>query len=268
MAGQIAGVHLAPDSVGQHQIGIDPLLRRLGAPEPDSHGLRTFDEHLIPSLGSFERTELTHEEKLYLDAGSKAKKLRSTSTALCVGGNLEHAVEECRRYSPLSLITGAWDDASFAIRGYGDEGRRIIDLVQEGLATGDLAIWISGSIDLGYGHLCLARRSLVPTALVEAFNSEIEDRRRLLAAADATGIADKLQSIGRMSVLGRGRPYHALSPAWIDHERAKHSVHPVKFFLNPSQQNLNNFGWFTVEELEQWIEGRGPVPKMQQREKE
>jgi hypothetical protein len=26
------------------------------------------------------------------------------------------------------------------------------------------------------------------------------------------------------------------------------------------QQDKVNFGWYTVEELEQWIEGKGPIP--------
>jgi hypothetical protein len=32
------------------------------------------------------------------------------------------------------------------------------------------------------------------------------------------------------------------------------------YFLNPMRQQENNFGWFTVEELEQWMEGKGPIP--------
>jgi len=35
--------------------------------------------------------------------------------------------------------------------------------------------------------------------------------------------------------------------------------HPVIFFLNPKDQVNNNHGWFTVEDLDKWISGTGPV---------
>lgn len=261
LEGTTVGVHLAPNYVGQHAMGVDWLLRRLGAGAKDEYDLRLFDGHVSTSVPEWSRADLEHEEKLYLDVGDRPKKLRSTSSVLCVEGNIEHATNECRRYSPLSLVTGAWDDSSFAVRGYGDEGRKIVDLVQEGVETCDLVVWVTSEIDLGHGHLCIARRSLVPDAMVEKFDAEIAEYRRLFDAAAATGIARRLEAIGPLSPLGRLRPYHALSPAWIRPHDECVSAHPVRFFLNPTEQGANNFGWFTVEQLDEWIEGRGPIPK-------
>jgi hypothetical protein len=31
--------------------------------------------------------------------------------------------------------------------------------------------------------------------------------------------------------------------------------------FNPSLLKDNDSGWFTVEQLEEWIEGKGPIPK-------
>ena len=80
-----------------------------------------------------------------------------------------------------------------------------------------------------------------------------QDARRLQAAAEKTGIAKKLKKAG----LG----WHALQPAWRDFfkDPVYRSRYKVIFFLNPEGQDKYNSGWFTVEELLQWIKGKGPI---------
>ena len=34
----------------------------------------------------------------------------------------------------------------------------------------------------------------------------------------------------------------------------------LKVWLNPRHQNEDNNGWFTIDELKQWAQGKGPVP--------
>ncbi len=259
--GVAVGVHLAPNGVGQHSMGIDWLLRRIGAVDADAYGLREFDGHVVRSMPEWTRRDVSHEERLSLDVGPRPKRFSSTSSILCVEGSVEHALGETVRYSPNSVVTGAWDDSSFAVRGWDDEGRRIVDMLQEALETLDVAVWVSGDIDFGHGHFCVVRRSTLPDATVRAFDDDVAASRRLHDAAAATGIHERLAGIGPMTPLGRMRSYYALSPAWIDAETARRSLHPVKFFLNPAEQDRNNFGWFTVEELDQWIAGQGPIPK-------
>lgn len=80
-----------------------------------------------------------------------------------------------------------------------------------------------------------------------------EDARQLQTAAEKTGIAKKLK---------KSRPQlDALKPAWRDffEDPVYQSEYKVIFFLNPEGQNKYNSGWFTVEELLQWIKGKGPV---------
>jgi len=258
--GVVIGVHLAPNSVGQHSMGIDWLLHRLGAASADAYGLREFDGHVVRSIPEWTTRTASHEER-HLDMGARRRRLFTSSATLCVEGHVEHAMEVTTRYGQDSVVTGAWDDSSFAIRGWEDEGRRIVDTVQEALQALDLAVWVSGDVEFGHGHLCIVRRSSVPMAMVRKFDDAVAGRRRLQDAAATTGIAERLTAIGQMSPLGRMRPYYALSPSWIDEETAKRSAHPVKFFLNPSRQDVNQSGWFTVEELDEWIAGRGPIPK-------
>jgi hypothetical protein len=81
-----------------------------------------------------------------------------------------------------------------------------------------------------------------------------EDARQLQTAAEKTGIAKKLKKKAGLS-------WYALKPAWRDffEDPVYQSEYKVIFFLNPEGQNKYNSGWFTVEELLQWIKGKGPV---------
>lgn len=55
--------------------------------------------------------------------------------------------------------------------------------------------------------------------------------------------------------------YYCLKPRWVSENEKLQTRYPVIFFLNPMRQREHDYGWFTVEELEQWTEGRGPVMK-------
>ena len=55
--------------------------------------------------------------------------------------------------------------------------------------------------------------------------------------------------------------YMALSPKKMSKHTEKKSAHPYWYWLNPHNQQHVNFGWYTVEEIEQWLDEKGPIPK-------
>lgn len=65
-----------------------------------------------------------------------------------------------------------------------------------------------------------------------------------------TGLVDRLRRAGkRWFYLG------------VEHGEAKEIRSIVHYWLNPRDQHLNNSGWFTEQELLDWIDGKGPVVK-------
>ena len=60
-----------------------------------------------------------------------------------------------------------------------------------------------------------------------------------------------------------GKSWFALSPKKLNKEdMEKHKTKfSVIFWLNPTEQRIVNYGWFTVEELRMWIKGKGPIVK-------
>ena len=51
--------------------------------------------------------------------------------------------------------------------------------------------------------------------------------------------------------------YHPSNKSLISRKKA--------VIVTPMNQKDVNFGWFTVEELEQWINGKGPIPMKKQK---
>ena len=78
------------------------------------------------------------------------------------------------------------------------------------------------------------------------------DHIALQKASDEIGIHDKLRKAGK--------EFFALSPRWAKDVRTSKTAYPVVYWLNPMHQNIYNYGYFTVEELEQWIDDCGPIP--------
>jgi len=50
-----------------------------------------------------------------------------------------------------------------------------------------------------------------------------------------------------------------LGPKELEATPVKDSIYPFQLWLNPDVQDLYASGWYTVEQIEQWIKGEGPV---------
>ena len=150
-------------------------------------------------------------------------------------------------YDPESEeVCGSWCDRDFAFM---VEDKQVIKEFVEAFEKNDVAIWVGGSGPFRNGGLIVAIASRVP----EDFKAEMEESDRdylaLQKVAAKTDIHQKLRAAKK--------EYYALSPRWKDDEKKE-----VLFWLNPQEQNANNSGWYSIIDLEQWIEGKGPIPKV------
>ena len=92
-----------------------------------------------------------------------------------------------------------------------------------------------------------------------------KDAKRLQKADLKTGVKKKLEKAGKR--------YFACSPKWANEIKSTadgkiETKHDVIYWLNPMEQNIHNFGWYTVEDLEEWIEDKGKVPMTEEQKKE
>lgn len=149
-------------------------------------------------------------------------------------------------------VTCSWAGRSgFCINVRGEENVALLKQLHEAILRKDIA--------LGLGRMAgFARTSpaLVIASTVSAeihANVEEADRahRVLYEALEATGIEKELQD----AKIG----YYALSPAWTGEEGSD-----LVCFINPMNQQQNSYGWFTLAELREWIQGKGPVVDSQE----
>ncbi|MFG6082250.1 hypothetical protein ACEUZ9_002894 [Paracoccus litorisediminis] len=154
-------------------------------------------------------------------------------------------------------FSAAWSDRGFCIRAFSEEAIALLRDIHQAILSGDMLLSMSGSSNpFGRATPCLSIRSRVPASLEQDLISKQQDARRLAEASKATGIEARLAAAGRK--------YFALKPhfgsASVD-TKLRPTAHPVVYFLNPMEQQRFNFGWFTVEELDAWVAGNGPVIK-------
>lgn len=142
-------------------------------------------------------------------------------------------------------LIGYWREKDFAVL---LEDRSIVEEFVEAFAKKDIAVWVGASGPFRNGGLIIAIASRLPADFVQEMRESDLDAIELQRAAARTGIHAKLKRAHLR--------YFALSPRWSDENKKD-----VKFWLNPYDQTNNNSGWYTVEDLKQWIVGQGPIPK-------
>lgn len=163
----------------------------------------------------------------------------------------------------------AWSEKDFAIVSENEEHQKYLAELHDAIKGKRVALlYRCNPFSRNNGLSLVITDNVDEEVDVNLSNSDL-DRIKLAEASDRTGIINRLNktkeiSEARSGVYFGGRcSYFACSPRWIDEKRKGDSIHPVIYWLNPYDQKNNNFGWFTVEELDQWIKGCGPIPKTQ-----
>jgi hypothetical protein len=152
---------------------------------------------------------------------------------------------------PLVDVRTAWaDQGGFLIVGQTDKGKEAAKIVYDALVNHRLAVGYGlSSTPFDRGGLNMVDTALLSEAAKQRLHDQDAEWLDIQDAAAASGIIERLAKAGLR--------YFALSPEWAD-KTAKTGVH---FWLNPIEQDRNNWGWFTVEDLDAWIAGKGPIPK-------
>ncbi len=243
---KVIGINLGYDHCSEHEWGIDGIMRKLGIPgnsEPENFGIKArmvteFPEDLFHFLKDKTKACLVFE-RCYSNPARKPKMTDFSDIQIWKGNEM----------------ATAWDEDTFGVmvtdKYISDLGR-----LYQAFKDKDVAVWLghSGNPFANAGLIfCIA--SAIPEDIKQKMLDGDLDRYNLLRAAETTGIKEKVQKAGK--------EFFALSPKWKDDEKKE-----VVFWLNPRHQEQNNFGWFSVQELEDWCIDKGPIPKTkEQREK-
>ena len=265
--GKLIGVNLGADYCAEHEWGIRGLKGLFGIDGATPEYSREKPKYTKPA-GLPRRMISKHDCARFYQHGKKAVLLGMAlyrheylESAIAKGGiakAFKEALPDDLRGWREGLKT-AWSSDDFGIYGEGEDAEHIAELWKAFLQN-NIAIWIGGTQLPVFenGGLIVAIADRAPAEGVKIMEEADLDQERLAAASDATGIISRLEKAGK--------GYFACAPKWFDGKfkpmgQVKKTVHPVIYWLNPLEQDENHFGWLTVEDLDQWIEGTGPIPK-------
>lgn len=231
------GINLPADYCAEHEWGIKSIKQLFGIPElkitEEPFGLVRRKSTKVPEIEFIDDGKHLH---LILRKYSFQK--GQIPFGLCVYCNCS--------------MGSAWD---------GDEFGIIVDKknkdccekltkIKEAIDNNDVCVFLGGGGVFENAGLNIVIASKIPQENIKKWEDGDAVYAKLYRDAEATGIEEKLNSAGKK--------FYALSPSRM--LNGKKSKHNVMFWLNPQDQRNVNYGWFTVEELEQWIDGKGPIP--------
>lgn len=143
-------------------------------------------------------------------------------------------------------LCAAWDKSTFAVFSNDSEEIEALLTIFKALQDVDGVLWLGGGGMFQNAGLCIGIASRLPTEVVKLWEQKDNEAIALRKAMQATGIEDKLRAAGR--------EYFALSPKFA-------SDGSLIFWLNPCKQHIHQFGWMTLQDLEDWILGKGKCMK-------
>lgn len=235
--GKLIGVSLGADFTAEHEWGID-----------DIKGY--FD---IPSTGfGMERRQIKtcHNNLLFLQDKKNDYLFfnRFWFSEKDLKDILDGVGREVLPIQEKSGLGSAWDGGSFGIA-FGPENKQYVPDLVEAFKSLDMMIGFTGnSGPFGNPGLFLGIVSRLPEEWVQDMydaDKDLFDRN------------DHPEHKRITSVLKEAKKrFYALSPSWADDDKTV-----LKWWLNPSDQQNNNYGWYGVNELELWAKDQGPIPK-------
>lgn len=260
------------DHCAEHEFGIkrlravmgvsgdeaDLTVQRLAVTKADETNLTLVEADVTVTDYTARRAKKVKHRRLYL-LGGEERPYNQTVEQFVTGYR--------DSYPQADKPEAFWDEGAFLFSApIGSDDERVLRDAHTALLAQDALLYQASSGNpFGGAGLVIVRRSTLPAALVEAMEAGFRDQKALKDAAEATGIRKRVDEWGKTRSGFWGSAYHALKPKWMFDARKAESAHPVIFWLNPTDQQGNNYGWFTVEELEQWMKGHGPIPKAAQK---
>jgi len=256
------GFCLGADFTSEHEWGIKGLYRSFGIPEETKKlGVKSCKASFFPE-----------DEIHFKEDGKEAVLVLRRCMRYCSADFLklwdEGSVEDvCKVLAELYYSGGgfggddkdpdlstAWSENDFGIRVRGDKKIAQLKELYEAMKKKNICFLFLGGYLIGNAGLCICIADKVPEELNQQMIEKQKEDRKLKKADEKTDAKSHL----KMILANAGKQYFALSPRWSPKGRNK-TKYDITYLLNPMGQDKYKWGEFTVEELLQWAEDKGPV---------
>lgn len=270
--GQCYGLNLGIDpSYPDHKLGIDDILHQFGVDQNKSafgiyrHCATALpkDDYALRYYGSpivykeiIKRPNQTWKVKdailVYSRHGAEemSKAIKGEKFPLSLGPPFSKNVRT-NPYLKAGLLT-AWDFQHFGVHVRNPKQIANLKFLYESMLRLDLAIWL-GNLNgaVGFDGLNIAVPSKVPVDILKKIRAQDVDAHNMRMAAAETDVERHLRSSGKQ--------WATLKPKWTKSCLNMETAYSVVFWLSPVDRSSYNAGIFTVEDLLQWAEDKGPV---------
>ena len=159
-------------------------------------------------------------------------------------------------------LATAWCDSSLGVRVKKPKNIKHLQRIYKAILNKDAAVWFGGGHVFKNAGLVIGIISAIgDKSKSEMYNAHL-DQNNLRDASEKINIKQKIDVLNKEWYKNNNGAYYApfgyyaLRPAWIS---GKESAYNVMYWLNPREQKKNQAGWYTVENLLEWLEGKGPV---------
>lgn len=233
---KLIGINLGSDSCAEHEWGIKDIQYEFGIDIAAGYGLaRRTPTKVSPNLIWFK------------------KKIAKTNY---VGFAMERFFDGVDKWEPRdglyrtcdkeNMFHAGWDQEGFYVLAEAKNKKAIVHLKElfEAIQNLNICVWTGGGGVFKNSGLCLGIVNKMPTEIFDQWYECDKKKAELQKEFYDTGVQDLL--------FKAGKKWYALSPNRDIHGK-------LMVWLNPCEQDRHNFGWFSVEDLKLWAEGKGPV---------
>ena len=253
--GKKVGVFTGADFCAEHEWGIAQLRRFLGMDDNaigvEACRIKEAKNVHLQIDGNFAYLVLGRYAADRLEGGWREKEGFQSAKAFAKG--------KCCNENNLYC---EWDEESVLVLVYSQDNIKVLKRIYDAIKNKDGFLGTSRQLPaFNNGGLILVGIWDLSRKQVEKMREEDLDRTQLKEASAATGIEEFLKKtwVG----LEIGCRWFSLRPRWVSKNEKQYTKFPVIYWLNPQDQENNRAGWFTVEDLREWAEGRGKVVSKQ-----
>lgn len=253
---EVLGISLGFDFTAEHEWGIKGIKKKLGMPEE----VKSW-KNLVISNSVYARHHLNEDETNWsfittVDASENVP-----------GPVYRHIHEEVNK----DFLNCWWDGDDFLIvfnwavdNTMETEFNQLYELFKSKkmmLVSGPVQKYL-GAEGYEVGGLAFVDSTRIPKDVLIQIDKEIKDGKNLQKNVDKSGIIKEVKAKQKEwreqypKSMNTPWDYFALSPRSVDDENTEYDF---VFWLNPRHQDVLHSGWFTVEDVKDWLNEEGKI---------
>lgn len=272
------GISLGYGYCAEHEWGIVDMKRRFGIPDGSKKTIGVKNRQVTKQSETLVFKKKTHKKEKYAILYTGYKYRTQDESEEKLPGCLEHYVRDLDdnvRYEtehpregrkPKDQLVTAWDSDGFGIGVKGEREVAWLKELHEAFKKNNVAIAhvnLMPDNPFSNSSLSLLIVDRLPETIIQMMYSADKKHYDLIDYEEEIGMTKIKEKYGKSHGYSGPKYYMACSPRWINYEDPEKLVelknkigtkYDIQYWVNYSDDD-NNCGWYTVEEIKEWLTG-------------